>query len=203
VRIHSYVVARDYAFAPNPFHGACTLATCKPLIRGQASVGDWVIGTGSAVYGLTGHLVFAMRVDEALTYDEYWYDPRFRAKRPDLTGSLKQAFGDNIYWHDDVEGWHQLDSHHSLADGSPNTANVIHDTKTNRVLVSQYYAYFGSAAPLIPRSLRIPEDICGVRGHRSNFSDDLVHRFITWFESLSAQRMNGRPSEWLLNGALR
>ncbi len=24
---------RDYGFAPNPFHGICTLATCKPVIR--------------------------------------------------------------------------------------------------------------------------------------------------------------------------
>ena len=45
--IYSYVVARDYGFAPNPFYGCCTLATCKPIIRRMAQVGDWVIGTGS------------------------------------------------------------------------------------------------------------------------------------------------------------
>lgn len=27
---YSYVVARDFGFAPNPFNGFLTLATCKP-----------------------------------------------------------------------------------------------------------------------------------------------------------------------------
>jgi hypothetical protein len=45
--LHSYVVARDYGFAPNPFFGVCTLATCKPLIRRIAHIGDWIVGTGS------------------------------------------------------------------------------------------------------------------------------------------------------------
>lgn len=44
LKLYSYVVARDFGFAPNPFHGYCTLATCKPDIRATASVGDWVIG---------------------------------------------------------------------------------------------------------------------------------------------------------------
>ena len=29
---YSYVVARDYGFAPNPFNGILTLAACKPVI---------------------------------------------------------------------------------------------------------------------------------------------------------------------------
>lgn len=37
-------VARDYGFAPNPFFGVCTLATCKPRIRSVAQIGDWVVG---------------------------------------------------------------------------------------------------------------------------------------------------------------
>ncbi|MFH1865797.1 MAG: hypothetical protein ABIK85_07930, partial [Candidatus Eisenbacteria bacterium] len=39
MRLFSYIVARDYGFAPNPFCGVCTLATCKPKIRESASVG--------------------------------------------------------------------------------------------------------------------------------------------------------------------
>src|SRR5262245_31415483 len=45
VRLYSYVVARDYGFAPNPFYGFCTLATCKPDIRRTADIGDWIVGT--------------------------------------------------------------------------------------------------------------------------------------------------------------
>lgn len=40
----SYVVARDYGFAPNPFGGICTLATCKQRIRNNANVNDWIFG---------------------------------------------------------------------------------------------------------------------------------------------------------------
>jgi hypothetical protein len=68
MRLFSYVVARDYGFAPNPFFGFCTLATCKPKIRAAAALGDWIVGTGSCAYGLEGRLVYAMRVTEVLTF---------------------------------------------------------------------------------------------------------------------------------------
>ena len=44
MNIYSYVVTHDTGFAPNPFHGYCTLACCKPRIRSRAAVGDWVVG---------------------------------------------------------------------------------------------------------------------------------------------------------------
>src|SRR5712691_6687179 len=83
-KIYSYVVARDFGFAPNPFHGVCTLATCKPRVRKAAHLGDWVVGTGSAGRKRAGFLVFAMKVEEALTFDEYWTDERFFQKRANL-----------------------------------------------------------------------------------------------------------------------
>src|SRR6266446_9096276 len=97
MKLYSYVVARDYGFAPNPFFGVCTLATCKPRIRSVAQIGDWVIGTGSKTRKREKHLVCAMRVTGAMTFNQYWSDPRFQAKQPNLRGSKKQAFGDNIY----------------------------------------------------------------------------------------------------------
>ena len=67
MKLFTYIVARDYGFAPNPFHGSCTLATCKPQIRSSASIGDWVVGTGAkTTYDLAGHLIYAMKVDEVL-----------------------------------------------------------------------------------------------------------------------------------------
>lgn len=47
MNLFSYIVARDYGFAPNPFPPYCTLATCKPGIRNSAQKGDWIIGLGS------------------------------------------------------------------------------------------------------------------------------------------------------------
>ncbi|SSY70238.1 hypothetical protein [Alysiella crassa] len=40
MKIISYVVKYDYGFAPNPYHGFLTLATCKPVIRSNAEIGD-------------------------------------------------------------------------------------------------------------------------------------------------------------------
>ena len=47
MRLYVYVVTHDNGFAPNPFHGFCTLATCKAPVRERAEIGDWVLGVGS------------------------------------------------------------------------------------------------------------------------------------------------------------
>ena len=50
-KLYSYVLREDTGFAPNPYHGFCTLACCKGPIRMRAEVGDWIIGTGSDARG--------------------------------------------------------------------------------------------------------------------------------------------------------
>src|SRR5579871_6946909 len=122
--VFMYVVDRDFGFAPNPFHGMCTLATCKPRIRKHAQIGDWVIGMGGRRLKLMGRCVFAMKVTQALSFNEYWEDHSFLDKRPVRNGSRAMMVGDNIYHRNgNEEGWIQLDSHHSLPDGSPNELN--------------------------------------------------------------------------------
>lgn len=199
MKLYSYVVARDYGFAPNPFYGVCTLATCKPGIRRHAQVDDWVVGTGSKNYGLDGNLVFAMKIAETLTYDEYWADSRFLLKRPNLTGSIKQAYGDNIYHRDLKTGkWLQENSHHSLPNGKPNVSNINHDTKTNRVLVGKEFTYWGGSGTSIPKFFRQYEgyDICGQRGYKCNFPQDFVRLFIEWIKSLHVIGYAGQPEEF-------
>ena len=195
-RIYSYVVKRDFGFAPNPFHGFCTLATCKPVIRRVAEVGDWVIGTGSVYRNRTGHIVYAMRVSETMSFDEYWRDPRFLAKRPDLRGSRKQAFGDNIYHKDPNSGlWLQADSHHSLRDGTPDPRNTGNDTKTDRVLISDDFIYWGGCGVEIPEFDGI--NICkNGQSHRSMFSDQVVAACIGWLRSFEETGYCDRPLKW-------
>lgn len=181
MRLFSYIVARDYGFAPNPFNGYCTLATCKPQIRSSATVGDWVIGTGAKTrYNLVGRLIFAMRVEESFSFDAYWNDSRFACKHPVLNGSLKQLYGDNIY-HREQGRWRQVDSHHSDNGGRANRRNIRRDTSVNRVLASRRFVYFGGSAPVIPKRFRpykpTGEDICCPRqGHRV-FSSRLASAF--------------------------
>jgi hypothetical protein len=73
-RLFSYTIPIDDGAAPNPFRGMCSLAICKPGIRRVAKEGDWVAGLGSkgAPSGdLSGHLVYAMRVETVLSLKQY------------------------------------------------------------------------------------------------------------------------------------
>lgn len=193
-------MTRDYGFAPNPFGGYCTLATCKPEIRRAASVGDWIVGTGSKDTGLQEHLVYAMRVTEALTYEEYWNDSRFAAKRVDRRGSRKRLFGDNIYHRNPKTGhWIQEDSHHSRSDGTAFKINKDHDTQTDRVLISDDFVYFGRAAIALPLGFRRGSNRLRKKGqgHRANFSDAYVQRVIEWLRSLGVRGVQSRPALFL------
>ena len=197
-RLFSYVVDRDYGFAPNPFHGVCTLATCKPGIRKGAAIGDWVVGTGSSKRGRKGFIVYVMRVTEAMTFNEYWSDQRFRRKKPTLRGSKKQAFGDNIYFRVNDNQWHQEDSHHSYENGTANPHNIRNDTQTDRILVGAEYAYWGGAGPEIAGDFRNYDgkDICAIRNYKNKFPTGLVDEFIAWFQSLDAHGYLGEPLDW-------
>ena len=197
-KLYSYVVARDYGFAPNPFYDSCTLATCKPEIRKHAKVGDWIIGTGSSQSNRDGYLVYAMLISETLTFQEYWESPRFRQKRPNLRGSKKQAFGDNIYSKDTRGEWHQEDSHHSYRDGSANPHNIRNDTQADSVLLSNDYAYWGDSGPRLPQNFRNYDgfDICAKRGHKCRFPGDMVRDFVAWFRTLDAKGYLGTPADW-------
>lgn len=196
MRLFSYVVRYDIGFAPNPFHGWCTLATCKQDVRAHALVGDWIVGTGSAAAGLGDRLVYAMRVDETLTFGEYWTDTRFVSKRPNLRGSLKQQYGDNIYHHSADGSWIQENSRHSEDDGTPNSGHVARDTKADVVLVSQTYVYFGGSGPAIPKDLR--RDFGLVHGrpaYRVNFPEEVVAAAIRWVSGLGTGVL-GAPRDW-------
>lgn len=198
MRVFSYKITRDFGFAPNPFWGFCTLATCKPVIRKCASVGDIVLGCGSSTLKLQNRLIFAMRVEEKLTFDQYWEDPRFQRKKPTLKGSISQSFGDNIYHTSDFS-WKQEDSHHSFEGGLPNFLNMKRDLSANSVLVSRNFAYWGSEAIPIPWELSsFDEDSIYPmnRSDRSRFSPDFVEIISNWFDKQPQRGYINRPTSW-------
>lgn len=200
MKLYSYVVAHDYGFAPNPFHGVCTLATCKPDIRHRAAIGDYVIGTGSSRHKRTGYLIYFMRVEMAVTFDQYWADPHFECKRPFLRGSKMRAYGDNIYHRDSASGrWVQENSFHSQPDGSPHLGNIEHDTQSERVLIGEDFTYWGSAALQIPPRFRNyqGDDICKRgQGYRVNFVPGLAEDFLAWIRNLNQHGYIARPIDW-------
>jgi Nucleotide modification associated domain 2 len=202
-RIYSYVVRYDSGFAPNPFYGYCTLATCKPDIRRGAEVGDWVVGSASNDRSVRrgGHLVYAMRVTETTTFDGYATDARFEAKKPFRLGSRKQSCGDNIYFRKTPDGeWCQRDSFHSHADGQLHPRHVARDTGVNRVLISNDFIYFGGSGPTFPDGLhdRDGRSLCKSGIGRSCFDDpQLVEALEHWVHGLNMSGYQGPPQEWI------
>lgn len=177
-----YVVARDFGFAPNPFHGVCTLATCKPLIRRKAQIGDWVIGMGGARLKAVGRCVFAMKITDTMSFDKFWANPEFRAKRPVRNGSRKMMVRDNIYHHNEATSkWEQADSHHSRPDGTPDLANQERDTSADRVIISQHFLYFGSCAPLVPAAILNAIGFRNGQGHRL-YDDNRCRDLLGWLK---------------------
>ncbi|MDE6284300.1 MAG: hypothetical protein K2M17_00965 [Bacilli bacterium] len=190
--IYSYVITRDYGFAPNPFYSMCTLATCKSLIRGSAQIGDWILGFGSSNTDYKNKLIYAMQVQTKITFDEYWNGEEYQCKKPVMNGSLKQVYGDNIYHHDsDGIKWIQDNSHHSNKDGSINPINLETDTRHDAVLISRRYWYFGEKAITVPEDLS--ELICNGRGYRKFTDEVLKLKLEKWIDSLSEKGLIGDP----------
>lgn len=200
MNIYSYKITRDYGFAPNPFFGVCTLATCKPKIRQYAHVGDWILAFGGKHSMVPGKLVCLMRVDETMTFDEYWDDERFQCKKPMFNRSFKYCYGDNIYHHAEDGTWIQENSHHSKEDGV-NEINLTHDTRTNRVLISRTYWYFGFDALKLSNNYK--ELLPYVRDYNHLHSEELNFKwenFQKWIKKKFAMGQHGLPCKWQNGG---
>jgi len=194
--IYSYVLLRDYGFAPNPFYDVCTLATCKPGIRNSAQVSDWILGFGSSRKGssVAGKLIYAMKITEKLSFDEYWKDLRFFRKRPVMNGSLKQMYGDNIYHKDEAGDWIQENSHHKNKDGTTNILNLERDTQKDSVLVSNEYWYWGEDAVDLPLPL-----VCLIkknRGYKIERAIEMQKKFEDWICLQEEAGYIGRPAKF-------
>ena len=98
--LYSYIMTTDSGFAPNPFHGFMTLATCKAQIREKKNVGDYVAGftSNELCSDRKGkeRLIFIMKITERVTFDQYYNSKKFQCKKPKASTAVTKA-GDNIY----------------------------------------------------------------------------------------------------------
>lgn len=189
MRLYSYIVRNDTGFAPNPFFGYCTLACCKPAIRRTAKVGDWIVGLTPKANG--NKIVYAMKVEETLSFSEYNNDGRFKQKIPDDRGDAAHQCGDNIYVPRCDGSFRQLSSRHSLKNGEDEEQKG-RDLRGQRVLVSSNFKYFGSNA------VDLPERFNGLipgRGHRCRFPDELVTKFLDYMSQLP-NGVHAAPRKW-------
>ncbi len=184
IRLYSYVVRSDTGFAPNPFWGYCTLACCKPGIRRNARVGDWIVGTGSKYNVGQNRLIYAMKVTEKITFEQYSRDSRFKSKIPRC--GLVEERGDNIYYKKNGE-WKQRYSYHNKED-------MDHDLGEIHVLISEHYFYFGRNAVPIPSRFR--QIIKKGPGYKCNFNDGIVDGFLAWLENNYKTGVHGDPYDF-------
>jgi hypothetical protein len=94
--LYCYKMTWDTEFAPNPHHGVLTLATCKPVMRRCAKVGDWISGwAAKTVHDLMGchrfptgkTLIYIAQITDIIPMEEYWH--RFPQKRPSRIAPLE------------------------------------------------------------------------------------------------------------------
>lgn len=173
--LYSYCIPIDDGAAPNPYWGICTLAICKPVIRRNAKIGDWVVGTGSKKYSMQNKVVYAMRITDVLTLREYdnICKSRYPDKIPDLENKdLKKRAGDCIYFHNNGKLIQR--------DGVHGSGNYDTDTNGKNVLLSEHFYYFGNnPIELLPELFPIVKQ---GQGHKSRSNAKYVNQFINWIE---------------------
>ena len=161
----TYRLDHDTGYAPNPFHGYLSLAHCKPdfgKTTPQVRGSKYIVPKKSLIIGTAGRkllledweyhknglsklpqgveqscrLVYVGRVFERLTYQEYYEDERFVAKRKSKVNEIAK-YGDNRVRRNRAEP-------------------IIND-----VLIIKPFYYFGCFAPLLPKELRNGDIIKG------------------------------------------
>ena len=190
--LYSYTVAQDNGFAPNPFHGFCTLACCKPGIRRTAKEGDYIIGLGPKRLG--NRVVFAMRVNDVVEFEDYWHEARFRIKRPDMRAGGEKAAGDNIYHRGPTGEWQQEWSLHSLRNGEQDWKLTRTDTGGEKVLIGEDFIYWGGDGRPLPDNL---QGLIVGRGYKSTANHEYIPDFIQWFEDQKDRGCLSQPTNGL------
>ena len=189
--LFSYCIPVDDGAAPNPFWGICTLVICKPVIRRIASIGDWIVGTGSAnspIGNISDKVVYAMKVTKIMKMNEYdsYCHKYLPNKIPEWKSSdIKRRVGDSIYDYSNNPPKMRKSVHNEL--------NRERDLRGENALLSEHFYYFGNNPISLPNDLK--PIIKSGRAHKSISNNPYIKRFIQWIDSqkLSINTLYGNP----------
>ena len=156
-KLYSYKMKHDNRFAPNPLFGVLTLATCKPAMRRNTKIGNWIAGWTSKQLKDSPtevgkeKLVYLAKVTQKLSFAEYW--EKYEQKRPAKTEDTKviQRYGDNIYKPNPTnpKEFIQIENNFHGKD------KMDKDLRGEYVLICEEFYYFSRLSPLdIPIELR-------------------------------------------------
>lgn len=185
-RLFTYKVAHDGGSAPNPYHGVCTLAICKPAIRRVAKFGDVIVGL--ACTPDDRRLVYCMVVDHALPWAEYIRACAGTGEMPHGIDapSLKKKVphsasdpGDCIWTVADrfEDAKESSSGHDGIEDWARDVGNGLN------VLLSRRFWYFGRGDQYVIRLGEELADLVPGRGHRSDSNGWLRAAFVDFFNS--------------------
>ena len=188
MKLCSHIIKNDTGLAPNPFHGYCTTAVCTPShMRANLKEGDWLVGISPKSEG--SKLVYAMRISQRLSMNDYFHDRQFESKKPKTNGNEIEQCGDNIYYQRGAN-WDRLPSpfHKSPRD--------FDKDKGCPVFISDHFYYFGDQRFTVPDDLK---DITRVkRGISYNKHHPyLADKFVTWLEANHKLGRRGKPRDML------
>ena len=182
LKMWSYRIVHDKQFAPNPFKGVLTLATCKPKIRcsRESKPGIWL--AGFAAYSVVGdgirprkgseRLIYLAKISEVIPMKDYWKKyPQKRAVNCN-DDQFEEYYGDNIY-NEKLELVNQ--NHHREGD-------IRRDISGKNVLICEEYYYF------VPKNrLEIPPEFDDLvykrRGQVLMTNSDKIRQFVEFVKS--------------------
>ena len=194
-KLFAYSVKIDQGLAPNPFWGYCTLACSKPEVRKNSNVGDWVVGVSPTSQG--SKIIYAMKVMEKITFNEYFHDERFQRKKPVFGFGIKKekSVGDNFY---EYKGTRYV-ARESVPGNQDrvskqNKRNYDYDQKCEHVLISAEndFYYFGS------QPLPLSENLAALAVGKV-CKNSYTPEFISEFEAFIAGYKKGicaYPEKW-------
>jgi len=123
-RVWRYVMPHDTGLAPCFEDGLMTLALCKPLIRKNAKVGDWLMGYASKKDGKSHSLIYYAKITSTPTMHEYMDGVSSR------TDHIYSKNHEGVFEHNGRSKYHL------------EKASFQKDWSVDRVIVSEKFKYF-------------------------------------------------------------
>ena len=203
IRLFSYKMTHDSGFAPNPFGGMLSLATCKPKIREHKLVGDWIAGFTSKSLNKEKvgeeKLVYLMKVTDKITFTEFWSSKKFQNKKPNLKADkIMDRIGDNIYQPKN-KNQKKLSDYTQIKNINHQEKHMKRDLSSEYVLLSDCFYYFGVNAIDLPKKLR-PDVPKGQSAHGTQTRNlQLCHELISFIQKKYKKGIYGQPTKWQPN----
>ncbi len=204
IEVFSYKMTHDTGFAPNPFGGLLTLATCKPMMRKYKKVGDWIAGftSGAPLFKDkvgSEKLLYLMKVEKKISLHDYWHNPDYSNRKPSIQSTkIMEKIGDNIYkpltgHPETISDYEQLPNLHHGID------KIARDIKGENVLIASEFYYFGASPLDLPEEFK-PDLPIGQSGHGQPTRDESrAIRFINYIKTNYKTGIYDHPTKWFSN----